>query len=188
MKTIRANLFLLILMMLVLPNCKDKEAVTTDRLDSSKTNNTDKYDPSKLNIDIGQSTTVSVAGLVLDEKGNPISGAEVILFSDVTMTDDDGKFVFFEKGAYSNHAYVKVIKEGYLVGSRAFIPIPGMNNVVIKMLSAKTVGSFDSNAGGDAFFKGVSIKFKSGFITSSGSKYNGKVTVKARYLDPTAED
>ena len=157
--------------------CRDEEAIIPE-----------STNPQDYIIEVGAKTLRTVVGQVIDQDGNPVSNASVHLFASETSTDEDGRFEFFEKEAFETHAYVKVEKEGYLLGSRSIVPSDGVNMMLIKLLPANTVGIFEASAGGEVTFDEVKIKFGSAFVTQSGATYKGKVIVKASYLDPLAED
>ncbi|MFT5513665.1 MAG: hypothetical protein ACI8SE_002074, partial [Bacteroidia bacterium] len=79
-------------------------------------------------------------------------------------------------------------KPGYFLGSRSFYPTSGTNLVDIKLLKKTKVGSFSATDGGSVNFESVSIDMGAGFVTESGTAYNGNVNVSGTYIDPTADD
>ncbi len=157
------------------------------------TNCTDRTDPVSVvtptyEIEVGNTIQRTVTGLVVDHLNNPLGGAEVELMGKTTTTNDEGFFAFFDADVYENHAYVRVNKFGYFLGSRSFYPTNGINTVSIKLIQKKKVGSFNSASGGTLTFEGISIDIGSGFITKNGDEYNGNVTVFAKYIDPLGKD
>lgn len=164
---------LLTLSALLLTNCNDKEA---------------SIPPSSADIEIGKEISHSVAGLVKDENGNPVVGAKVTMLSYTSETNEDGVFELFDIKANEKHAYVKVEKSGYFLGSRSYIPLEGVNKVEIKLIPQKKVGEFPSSSGGEVSFDNVRVSMKAGFMTSTGAAYTGRVRVYAAYLDPENEE
>ncbi len=83
---------------------------------------------------------------------------------------------------YDKHAYVKVNKNGYFLGSRSFYPTDGNNLVDIKLLKKTIAGSFDAASGGKVEFESVNIEMGSGFVDESGNAYTGQVNVSGWHI------
>ncbi|MFT5723964.1 MAG: hypothetical protein ACI9JN_001081 [Bacteroidia bacterium] len=139
-------------------------------------------------IEVGQSESHAISGVVVDENNQPVNNARVEIMGSITETDENGFFYVDKAKVYSKHAYVKVVKSGYFLGSRSFYPTSGTNIVDIKLLKKKLAGRFDATTGGTISFESVSIDMGSGFVTESGTTYTGNVNVNGAYIDPTADD
>lgn len=136
---------------------------------------------------LGPTRNVDVMGLIIDESGNPISGALVSagFGTQTTMTDERGFFILRGIMGHQNLALVKVYKEGYFDGSRSFIPGLGMNKVRIEMLAKNAAGSFSSAVGGTVSLENLEIVFGAGVVGFNGIPFNGNVNVAINYIDPT---
>lgn len=139
-------------------------------------------------IEVGQSVKHNISGVVVDENNQPVRDAQVDIMGTETVTDENGFFYLERVSVFEKHAYVKVHKQGYFLGSRSFYPTSGNNLVDIKLLKKNKVGSFDASNGGVVDFESVSIDMGAGFVTESGNEYTGKVNVSGKFIDPTADD
>lgn len=141
-------------------------------------------------ISSGINVQASVGGVVVDESNNPVSGAQVSLNGTVTLTDALGAFLFNNVNLDSKRDYLKVAKNGFFHGSRAFIPNQGsVASVKIKLLSNASVGSFTSSAGGVINASGVSLTFPADAVKlDGGGAYTGTVNVALKFLDPNSSD
>lgn len=177
MKTIKLSLvFILGMFILSLTSCEKEDK------DPQGPPSTDHQ------FEVGAAKTVSVFGNVIDENGNPVSGAAVSLGGSSTVTDVNGVFFIQNASAYENHAYVKVEKAGFFLGSRSFVPGDDVDNVRIMLLAKQNIGSFDASAGGSVSGNGITIEFQDGVVDANGASYTGTVQVAAKYIDPESDD
>ena len=181
----KITLFSLIL--LVFFACrKDSETSTT----STTTN-----DPPIINIDDFEEevipVTASLAGLVIDEAGNPVENASVKLGANAESTDDKGNFLFKQVEMNAAGTYVTVQKAGYYKGSARIFPKDNSQNyVTIKLMEIIPSGSFVSGTGGVISNpSGIKLDFPpNAIVDDNGDAYDGNVEVAARWIDPTADD
>lgn len=148
-------------------------------------------DPNPEVLNLGNLTTASAYGLVLDESENPVAGALVSLGNKTALTDENGVFVLKNAQVRENLTQVKVLKGGYFTGSRSFRPKHESNPYMrIKLLERNTTGEFESSSGGAVQWSDkVAIEFQAaGIVDASGQAYDGTVRVAVQYLDPTAPD
>jgi len=139
-------------------------------------------------INVGQAEEHTISGVVVDETDQPVADAHVDVMGAITKTDENGFFYINNAKVYDKHAYVKVNKNGYFLGSRSFYPTDGNNLVDIKLLKKTIAGSFDAASGGKVEFESVNIEMGSGFVDESGNAYTGQVNVSGAYIDPTSEE
>jgi hypothetical protein len=140
-------------------------------------------------LELGNLITVSLAGLILDESGNPVEGASVNFGNQSVTTDNSGVFRIEETQVSENLAQIEVTKEGYFLGSRTLQPKLGMPGLVhIQLLEKNIVGTFSGDSGGMVQLPGqeVQIDFPSkGIVDANGNLFTGEVQVAIQYLDPT---
>ena len=129
--------------------------------------------------------TVTFAGRILDESGQPITGAQVRAGGELTLTDANGVFRLPPLSLPADNAILQVNKIGYFDFSRAYIVEPSaLKPVTIPLLRKVQVGAFSASAGGTVQVPGgAQLVFPAGAVQHSGT-----VLVYARYLDPTAAD
>jgi hypothetical protein len=141
-------------------------------------------------ISSGINIQSSIGGVIVDENDNPVSGAQVSLNGTVALTDVLGVFLFNNVNLDSKRDYVKVSKNGFFHGSRAFTPNQGnVTSVKIKLLSNASVGSFTSSTGGVISASGVSLTFPTDAVElDGGGAYTGTVNVGLQFLDPNSSD
>jgi hypothetical protein len=136
-----------------------------------------------------RTVSASLQGRVVDENGIPVQGAVVTSGVATTSTDINGLFTFSNISMSSRFGYVKVVKQGYFMGSRSIITNAGASNYVNIQLIPRTVsGTFPAPSGGRvAVSAGDTAIFAASSVVeaSSGAAYTGMVTVYASYLNPT---
>lgn len=132
----------------------------------------------------------SIGGLVVDEAGKRVSGAEVRLGDKITKTDNNGVFNFKDVYTNAKGAYVSVEHPDYFHGSRTINVSSGTRNTVkIQLLSNAVTRYVDAASGGKADYTGYSVTLPAGgIVTASGAPYTGQVGVAAKWLDPTSPD
>ena len=137
----------------------------------------------------GNSVSIQIVGQVLDDNGNPISGAQVNAGSSNTATDAMGVFRLTGVSAFQRLAYVTVEKPGYFLGSRSFVPSSNTDIVEIKLISKTLSGSASGTNGGTINAQGVSVTLQSNSIVQSdNTPYTGSVNVALAFIDPSSTD
>ncbi|MFN5622234.1 MAG: FISUMP domain-containing protein [Flavobacteriales bacterium] len=136
---------------------------------------------------LGAMKSVDVYGQIVDEAGNPISGAMITagFGTQSVVTDERGFFLLRDIVGYEHLALIRVVKDGYFHGSRSFIPAEGMNKVKIALLAKNQAGSFHSANGGTVSLENLAIDFPPDVIGLEGEPYVGMVHVSINYIDPS---
>ncbi len=126
--------------------------------------------------------TVTFAGRILDESGQPISDAQVRAGGELAMTDKNGVFRLSPVSLPADNAILKVNKIGYFDFSRAYVVEHfAVKPVTIQLLKKVQIGAFAASTGGTVQVPGgAQLIFPAGAVA-----YSGQVRVFARYLDPT---
>ncbi|MBK9247153.1 MAG: hypothetical protein IPM69_03340 [Ignavibacteria bacterium] len=129
----------------------------------------------------------SLAGVVLDEAGQPVAGAEVRANGKKVMTTKYGTFFMKDASVPSDRCFILCEKNGYFTGSRAEIPKQGgVTELRLTLQSNAANYSVNSSTGGTITIGGASVKFPSAaFVTSSGTPFTGTAKVAAKFLDPS---
>ncbi len=138
-----------------------------------------------------QEITGSIIGFVYDEQGHPVSGAQVAIYSTATQTNAYGIFYFKNVKMDRQGTYIKVIKEGFFLGSDIVYPLEkGATNTRIKLLKLDNSQSFIAKNGGKITLSdSVQVSFPAGSVANAdGTLYNGKVLISARFLNPNHAD
>ena len=138
---------------------------------------------------IYEEITSSVVGYVIDENNEPVSGAQVKIYSASTTTNEFGIFVFKNVKMDKQGTFVQVIKEGYFFGSDKLYPnSAATSHSYIKLITDKQDKSFESTVGGIiSLTGGGTIDFPANAISgSNGEDYNGTVKLTAQFIDPTS--
>jgi hypothetical protein len=132
----------------------------------------------------------SLTGFVVDENGEPMSDADVILDGRSTKTDRFGHFFFKEANLNARGSLVQVNKAGYFPGSRRFFAAAGIENrVKIQLIPLQFDQSFSTAVGGNIMMNGNAyVTFQPNSIArADGEPYEGEVRVAAYWLDPDDE-
>ncbi|MEI2738527.1 MAG: carboxypeptidase regulatory-like domain-containing protein [Chitinophagaceae bacterium] len=130
-------------------------------------------------------------GIVIDENGQPVTGATVTSGTSTTTTDRYGVFRFNNINISKANGYVKVVKQGYFTGTRTFIATAGrIHNVRIRLLPKTNTGTFSGSTGGTVTLTtGGKLVVPSNAVTdASGNAYTGVVNVAMTWIDPTASN
>ncbi len=127
-------------------------------------------------------------GFIFDDSNNPIAGAKVSIYSEETTTNDFGVFTFKNANLDPQGTFVKVEKEGYMIGSDLVYPnTNGKGTAKIMMLEVINEPSFEASEGGVVEIQGGgTITFPpSSLIRANGSIYSGNVKSTAYRLSPS---
>lgn len=130
-----------------------------------------------------------LTGLVSNEWGSPVRGAEVRLGDLYTTTNQFGFFIFKDVDLNARGSLVRVNDENYFPGSRRLFAVDdAVNQVKIVLIRRMFSYYFDSQVGAEIMINGdAKILFAPNSIqTSDGTPYTGTVKVAARWLDPEA--
>jgi hypothetical protein len=149
-------------------------------------NNADINPPAQVD-DITQ-VQAGVSGMVIDEKGLPVSGALVRCGAITTTTDRYGAFLFNNISLSKNNGSVSVEKSGYFKAYRNFVTSPAtINQVRIRLLPRTVNGTITSGTGGSiTLTDGAKLTLPANSITdASGNAYNGNVSVSMTWINPT---
>lgn len=130
----------------------------------------------------------SVSGIVIDQKGLPVEGAQVTCGSSSTSTDRYGAFRFNNISISQNNGYVSVLKTGYFKAFRNFITSPGaLNQLRIRLLPKSVNAIITSTDGGSVTLPdGAKLSLPANAITdASGNSYTGNVNVSMTWINPS---
>lgn len=131
----------------------------------------------------------TVLGVVIDEKGQPVAGAEVMVQGETAITGADGTFIFNDIQVPGNRCVVHSTREGYFSGTRALTPKEnGQTETRIVLMGSPVTHTFEASTGSNAALSdGSEVRIPAnGLVDDSGTAYSGPVTMSVRYLDPTA--
>lgn len=126
----------------------------------------------------------TVAGLVFNNEKQAIANATIDINGQLTQSDEEGLFFFISAELNPLGTYIKVEKEGYILGSDLIYPGKGINRAYIQMMELSTNTTFQASNGGTVQIeRGGSIEFDPNAISSEiGGTYTGEVYVTAKRL------
>lgn len=130
-------------------------------------------------------------GTVLDENGQPASGVNVKVGSQVVVTDNRGYFRIMNASLDKKSSVITAEKTGYFKAYRTFAATSGTNQVIIKLIKRNLAGTIDAAAGGTVTLTNgskITLPANGVVIASNNGAYTGTVNVYAAYIDPTAND
>ncbi|NUN99231.1 MAG: carboxypeptidase regulatory-like domain-containing protein [Saprospiraceae bacterium] len=133
----------------------------------------------------------NIAGLVVNENGDPIEGATVQVGNQQLQTGPGGYFIFRNIVLNANGTYIKVDQPGYFHASRRFYPkLNAMNYTTLTLMAKNNTGQVSATTGGIVnVLGGATVKLPAnGIAKADGTLYTGQVQVAARWLDPTADN
>lgn len=135
--------------------------------------------------------TTSVMGVVIDENGQPVKDAEVIVHGETALTGPDGTFIFNAIEVPGNRCVIESRKTGYFPGIRALAPKEnGQMETRIVLMASPATHTFEASTGSNAALtNGSEVQIPAnGLVDDSGNAYSGAVAMSVRYLDPTADN
>jgi hypothetical protein len=137
--------------------------------------------------------TASLSGRVTDDANKPVPGALVKAGDASATTNIDGAFTINDVSIDKNAAFVKVVKDGYFLGTKTIVANANKNNPVTIQLIPKTLaGNISSTSGGSVTIplNGGTIDFQANsFVNPNGNtSYTGTVAVSAFFINPESAD
>lgn len=134
-----------------------------------------------------QKVALDIIGEVVDEQGEAISDATVLVENAATHTDANGVFSFFKVITNPNLISIRVQKKGYFEANKVINGDKDIQNQV-KIVLAKSIVSVGINAaqGGEALLGKASLKIPANAIVDkSGKPFTGNIRVSGRFLNTT---
>jgi len=133
----------------------------------------------------------NIAGLVVNENGDPVEGATVRVGDQQLQTGPGGYFIFRDIVLNANGTFIKVDQAGYFHASRRFYPkLNAMNYTTLTLMTKNNTGQVSAIEGGTVNVQGgATVKLPAnGIAKTDGTLYTGQVQVAARWLNPTADN
>lgn len=135
-------------------------------------------------------TTAVVVGLVVDEAGTAVPGAEVRLAGTNMLTDVNGYFKFKTGELDEAGSVLKVSKNGFFENYKfVYTEKRTQSYVQVTLVTAEVTGSFQAADTGEITDpSGAKISFPANAISKDGAAYNGQVIVRSHWYDPSNEN
>lgn len=129
----------------------------------------------------------TIVGVIVDESGSPISGAQVSVGTTVQFTDNYGNFIFDNINTNKERTFVKVSKSGFFDGSRVVKPFENQLTKISVMLQSNAYdGVISGTTGGSvSLTNGAKVELPANgvIVEATGAAYTGNVNVSMAYLD-----
>ncbi|MCB0691919.1 MAG: hypothetical protein KDC16_09765 [Saprospiraceae bacterium] len=128
----------------------------------------------------------SLVVYIYDENLQPIADALVTVYNTTGFTDANGVKIFKDVKLDEQGSFVKVEKQGYIIGSDMVYATGGSQSSRVMLLKKNISGSFQATQGGVVTLEGggqVSFSPNS-IVTADGQSYQGLVQVTAKHLSP----
>lgn len=134
----------------------------------------------------GNSVNRNFHGLILDTSGNPVSNATVSIGTTSVQTNSNGLFTIFNASVKERFAHIKVLKSGFIDGSRVLVPTSGDNRINIMLIPNTPTATVASGVNSEVNLpNGTKVKFDGAFKDASGNAYSGSVQVGLYHLKPS---
>ncbi len=133
--------------------------------------------------------SATVAGIVIDETGQPVAEANVNVHGETAVTDATGAFVFTDIMVPGNRCVIQATRQGYFLGTRAITPQEdGRTEIRIVLMNSPVTHTFEAGSGSNATLpNGSEVRIPANaLVDDSGNSYSGQVNMSVRYMDPTA--
>ena len=181
--------FFLFLFCAVLFSCSEDDVISNNSNGNTQEVNDPVHTVSDADFvlqNFGSLLTTNFSGIINDTDGNVLSGVQITIGSQTTITDQNGVFVINDASVYENFAHVTANKSGYIPASRAVVPIQNsINEIRITLLLKNTIATVTAGeASVVSLPNGAIVNFTGDFITLAGESYSGEVAVSIHYLPP----
>jgi hypothetical protein len=179
----RSSFFIFLLAVLTLASCH-RDTESEEQSTASTT-----FVPT-----VVEEVAASVLGYVYGLDGEPIADATVSIYSGTTTTNSEGVFEFTSQNMDGSGTYVKVTKDGYILGSDYIYPVNAATTFsYVQMMPLTETGSISASQGGTvAVAGGGSVTFRpNSLVDASGAPYSGILSVTAYRIgsdDPNLND
>jgi len=134
----------------------------------------------------------SLYGVVKNDNGEGVEGAMIEIDGEmIRSTDVNGVFSTgsMQMNQYGTH--IRVLKDGYFLGSKFVQPRDGKQSFIeLELVTKSKSGEFNTVDGGTITANGnASIEFANNTVADKdGKEYTGKVNVYAHWYDPSSAD
>ena len=109
----------------------------------------------KFTAEVIEEIQSDIIGYVYDENDLPVSDAIVMTYSGQTKTNQHGVFIFKNSKMDKQGTFIKVVKNGFILGSDMVYPnTDATTYAYIKLMAYESGKSFESNAGGSIAITG----------------------------------
>ena len=142
--------------------------------------------PQDFSYNQGNTVSRNFHGLILDTSGNPVSNAMVSIGSTSVQTNSNGLFTINNASVKERFAHVKVVKSGFIDGSRVLVPTSGDNRINVMLIPNTPTATVASGVNSEVNLpNGTKVKFDGAFKDASGNAYSGNVQVGLYHLKPS---
>jgi len=142
--------------------------------------------PQDFSYNQGNTVSRNFHGLILDTSGNAVSNATVSIGSTSVQTNSNGLFTINNASVKERFAHVKVVKSGFIDGSRVLVPTSGDNRINIMLIPNTPTATVASGGNSEVTLpNGTKVKFDGAFKDASGNAYSGNVQVGLYHLKPS---
>ena len=142
--------------------------------------------PQDFSYNQGNTVSRNFHGLILDTSGNPVSNAMVSIGSTSVQTNSNGLFTINNAFVKERFAHVKVVKSGFIDGSRVLVPTSGDNRINVMLIPNTPTATVASGVNSEVNLpNGTKVKFDGAFKDASGNFYSGNVQVGLYHLKPS---
>lgn len=142
--------------------------------------------PQDFSYNQGNTVSRNFHGLILDTSGNPVSNAMVSIGSTSVQTNSNGLFTINNASVKERFAHVKVVKSGFIDGSRVLVPTSGDNRINVMLIPNTPTATVASGVNSEVNLpNGTKVKFDGAFKDASGNVYSGNVQVGLYHLKPS---
>jgi hypothetical protein len=143
-------------------------------------------EPQGFNYNKGNTVSRSFHGLILDTSGNAVSNATVSIGTTSVQTNSNGSFSINNASVKEKFAHIKVVKSGFIDGSRVLVPTSGDNRINIMLIPDTPTATVASGANSEVNLpNGTKVKFDGAFKDANGNAYSGNVQVGLYHLKPS---
>lgn len=135
--------------------------------------------------------TASLFGQVVDQSGDYVQDAQVSIGNYTRNSDEDGMVYFKDIEMNARGTYIKIEKEGFLLGAKMINPRENKTSYIkAKLIEKQLLGQITAAQGGTVTTSdNANITLPAnGIKDQSGNAYSGTVNVYGAWLNPSAED
>ena len=134
------------------------------------------------------SVTTTLAGILLDDSGNPIAGGRIAAHGRTATSAENGEFFMSGVSVPKQRCVVTCTGPGWFSTTRGEVPVPdGITQFRVILTSSAPTHSWSAAAGGTATLpEGSEVQIPSGALVGPDTTaYAGSVSIAAQHFDPS---
>ncbi len=132
----------------------------------------------------------SLSGLIVNNDGDPVSSADIIIGDETTTTDINGQFIFENKDLNENGTLIQINHPDYFTGFKRFYAFANeLNQIEHRLTEKRQINTFTPELGVTIQLLGAKIRIPSGpYLDQEGQTIQEPVIAQVDFIPPNEND